>query len=403
MKNNFEDKLKEKVEDLTLTLRNQKTSSSDFRIFESFKVDEMTLSSLIRRAIHLVEESTASSFLDLISEKNNEVITSKNRNLNRSWAEYQIKDKRRIDLLFEFDDSFAIGVENKPWAWNQKDQLKDYAEGLQNRYKDRNWALVYLCESEPDEYTLGLENQYRNRIIHLTFKEFCQWLRAHGNALKSDEKWLVGAFLTTLANEIETTVIRSNNMNVEVAKLFDKDGIFSTDSSWEVLEEIYRYRNDFLARKINEFFENFSHEEWEIASNRLPWQDEREEGKREVDEQALAYSGFNLKLPCVEDWVVRIEFDASGFRNAFIGVLHKDYIKGHLPQWLEMLENLEKPTVRWKSSPSWARWEWFESDYLNWNKPEFIDIHGKEMLKKQINPILTTIKKAWDYQVDKES
>ena len=101
MSNDFLIQFEKAVKKFKSEIRDQRLNPYNFRLFESFRIDEMTLSSLIRRAIHLIEESSASSFLDLISKKTSEVIANKNRKLNRSWAEYQIKDKRRIDLLFE--------------------------------------------------------------------------------------------------------------------------------------------------------------------------------------------------------------------------------------------------------------------------------------------------------------
>ena len=391
MSNDFLTKLKESVKELKSKIRDQRLNPNNFRIFEGFKIDEMTLSSMIQRAVHLIEESSDASFRDLILSKiQTNYIKSSHQSLVRSWTEYQIKDKRRIDLLFEYDDDFAIGIENKPWAWDQKDQLKDYAEGLQETYHEGRWVLVYLCECLPSQYSLGAENKHLNRIVHLTFKEFCQWIRNHGEALRSGEKWLVGAFLTTLANEIEITVIRNNEMSVDVAKLFDKEnGIFKDNVSWEVLDRIYQYRNEYLVQKIKDLVEGCVVSGWEITGKKFPWQAEDENGWKEVDTNGLVNCGINFKLNKVDDWVVRIEFNGARFRNAFFGVVTKDYSKDNCPEWLN-----HEDFSQWKIGSYWARWEWFEPQYSNWNTPDFFDINEKDLIKK-IQEILRLIEKVW--------
>lgn len=67
------------------------------------------------------------------------------------WAfdiqcEYTIKNDRRIDILIQYNDgkkAFAIGVENKIWAGDQKRQLEDYHTFLKSHFGE-NYILLYL-------------------------------------------------------------------------------------------------------------------------------------------------------------------------------------------------------------------------------------------------------------------
>jgi hypothetical protein len=54
---------------------------------------------------------------------------------------------RRIDLLIN-GGTWGIGIENKPWAGEQKDQLRDYAEHLQRRFE--NFLLIRLTGRDVD-------------------------------------------------------------------------------------------------------------------------------------------------------------------------------------------------------------------------------------------------------------
>ena len=49
---------------------------------------------------------------------------------------------RRIDIHLSWG-GFGIGIENKPWALEQDDQLKDYNDQLKNEFND-NYLLIFL-------------------------------------------------------------------------------------------------------------------------------------------------------------------------------------------------------------------------------------------------------------------
>lgn len=70
--------------------------------------------------------------------------------------------KGRIDIVLEFlpEPRVLIGIENKPWQPDDKEQLTDYADDLSKRAKD-NWALLYLSGdgSDPDPVSLWPETR----------------------------------------------------------------------------------------------------------------------------------------------------------------------------------------------------------------------------------------------------
>jgi PD-(D/E)XK nuclease superfamily len=48
---------------------------------------------------------------------------------------YIIASQRRIDITIDFGNA-GIGIENKPWAGEQPDQLRDYAAHLAKKYRE---------------------------------------------------------------------------------------------------------------------------------------------------------------------------------------------------------------------------------------------------------------------------
>lgn len=65
--------------------------------------------------------------------------------------------RRRIDLLID-GGSWGIGIENKPWAGEQKGQLQDYADDLEKRFGE-NFLLIRLAGRDVDAKSLVAERQ----------------------------------------------------------------------------------------------------------------------------------------------------------------------------------------------------------------------------------------------------
>ena len=61
----------------------------------------------------------------------------------RVVTERRIDRNRRIDVSIEIDGTRCIAIENKPYAGDQPDQVKDYLAFLQQEYPDR-FLLLYL-------------------------------------------------------------------------------------------------------------------------------------------------------------------------------------------------------------------------------------------------------------------
>ena len=67
------------------------------------------------------------------------------------FTEYSTTKGRRIDIALKVDDMW-IGVENKPWAVEQKDQLQDYLKFLRRR--DGQACVLYLSGDGEDAKTI---------------------------------------------------------------------------------------------------------------------------------------------------------------------------------------------------------------------------------------------------------
>lgn len=96
--------------------------------------------------------------------------------------EETIDDDRRLDIHVHVDERHGLAIENKPWAGDQKDQVKDYLDWLKRRY--RRFVLIYLSPrgEPPDTYSVRLSTLKRleagRRFVIMPY---------HDNGAREDE------------------------------------------------------------------------------------------------------------------------------------------------------------------------------------------------------------------------
>ena len=74
------------------------------------------------------------------------------------YTEYPTDRGRRVDIVLKLDGKW-IGIENKPWAGEQEDQLQHYLEFLQ-RERDERACVLYLSGDGGPAETIKDEDHY---------------------------------------------------------------------------------------------------------------------------------------------------------------------------------------------------------------------------------------------------
>jgi len=96
------------------------------------------------------------------------------------------KERRRIDLVIE-TKNWIIGIENKPWASDQEDQLLDYYQHLRKvSGKKKKYALVYLSGYGSIPPDLDIKKMNGHRFNEGTF--VMMRYSGHGFSRKTKEK-----------------------------------------------------------------------------------------------------------------------------------------------------------------------------------------------------------------------
>ncbi|KFJ91709.1 PD-(D/E)XK nuclease family protein [Pseudomonas aeruginosa] len=92
-------------------------------------------------------------------------------------TEYRLPSGRRMDIYLH-NDSCGLGIENKPWAVDQANQLHDYARYLHGQFPDGQWLLIYLCNGDISECSLPADTpeDLRRGVLVLDFYRLASWL-----------------------------------------------------------------------------------------------------------------------------------------------------------------------------------------------------------------------------------
>jgi len=176
--------------------------SSDFNVFKLINPDENKLSDIISDLLdssgnHGQGDLFLREFLSVanITKKHN----SDYKVLREDTTTYITHANRRIDITIDIGE-WGIGIENKPWAFEQKDQVKDYQEHLDKKYSG-DFILVYMTGdgSDPDSIDEELKNlllDQKKLIIFPYPGQLIDWLRRCQKECESDKyRWFLKDFI----------------------------------------------------------------------------------------------------------------------------------------------------------------------------------------------------------------
>jgi hypothetical protein len=195
-----------------------------FSVFNYFSSDEMVISYIISDLLNPNgSHGQGILFLELfINILNNELSKLDNNNdkllsindldktaVATEEATYTLSNsQRRVDITLKNTD-WAIGIENKPWTWEQPDQLKDYRTHLERAYPNRPCHIIFLSGSCAKATT----DRERALTIHLGYRwspEICgldtervhlnHWLKECHNTCKVEK---IRVFLDDFINWID--------------------------------------------------------------------------------------------------------------------------------------------------------------------------------------------------------
>ena len=161
---------------------------------------------------------------------------------------------RRMDIYLQCrvgDDSYGICIENKPYATDQFEQIKDYAQELKNR-RLTQWHIVYLNENSetPDEYSIKPEDlrglKEDNQFSALKFSDLLDWLKSCQVECQNHS---VTEFLAQLIKFIQKQFMGVDDMSESNAVLeVIKQSPESIDASIKVYNAVDEMKKDLIKK-----------------------------------------------------------------------------------------------------------------------------------------------------------
>jgi hypothetical protein len=135
--------------------------ASRFNVFDYLEPNENLLSDMIADLLdpkgkHGQKDAFLQVFLKQVGKQE---FLSSFKSVNR---EFFTSNERRIDIVLDFEN-FGIGIENKPFAQEQVEQVGDYVDFLNKRYKG-NFLMIYLSHDglKPKSIDVKTREEFEN-------------------------------------------------------------------------------------------------------------------------------------------------------------------------------------------------------------------------------------------------
>ncbi|WP_201092167.1 PD-(D/E)XK nuclease family protein [Thiocystis minor] len=186
----------------------------DFCLFDYLRTDEYGLS---RCLVELLNPQGTHGqgrlFLDLFLARIGAANWAGMDRCHGVFPEKIIDKGRRIDIYLKFD-SGVIGIENKPWAGDQNQQLSDYADWLIKDANGRHWLLVFLCNRDPALSSIDEDKkkEIKDHFVQVSYNEVIEWL---GNGAEKTKALTVRIFVDELAKFIRANINEEIDMSEE--------------------------------------------------------------------------------------------------------------------------------------------------------------------------------------------
>ena len=282
--------------------------------------------------------------------------------------EKQAKGLRRIDVYLRFNNGDIIGIENKPWARDQENQLADYADYIKNQVKPNKWLMIYLSKNDPSDSNYSIKKEDREEhesagnFAWIDYKELVEWLEF---CAQNSKALNVRIFIEELTKFVSHKINGDLDMS-EIAEV--KSIILKSTNNFETAFHIFKTIKNIKEDLLNKF-----HDELKIKlvkkGYELIWDESMSsEWKREC--------GFGIKFNKVQNLYLRFEFASSRLNDLYWGIKRENE---QIQKCAELWNKINNVMNEFGSAGSTERWPWWNYvnknqelglDFLNWDSNE---------------------------------
>lgn len=222
----------------------------DFSLFNFFNIGENKVSQIL--AYFLDEKQNHGQGNLFLNEFVNqfygkEIDTTNSINI----CEKVITQNRRIDIYLEIGE-LTIAIENKIWADDQHNQLKDYATYLEQKSKG-NFLLLYLNPYGLEPTNKSITDNFKQQLIE---KEQFKIISYKHDIINLINKWLViceadnvSHFIKEFKKFLEIKFLGNNTLNMSKNL---REIIFQNQTEVQSLVNEYKNIENEIVGKLNE-------------------------------------------------------------------------------------------------------------------------------------------------------
>ncbi|MDP1665914.1 MAG: PD-(D/E)XK nuclease family protein [Methylobacter sp.] len=356
-----------------------------FNSFKFIRPDEMKLSEILAMLLNPQgDHAQGDIFLRLFFAEIDLTypIYKSNIKIGCEVSTDRIENKsRRIDIEINFGDQFGLAIENKPWTYDQFQQLSDYAKQMQNKFGE-NWCLIYLSgdDSNPSEGSVSpaqLETwEENNQYKKINFGQILEWLKKCEAQCQADHvRHFLRDFIGYCRSEFlgETDMVDANLIKDFALKCENLELSLAIGQQMIAIKE--ELLKKFVADLETQFKDALPSWEFTPDKNFSYWSCKR--------------NPFKFHKVEWENYCLAIEFDKNQCIGLAFGVRKMDDNIPDLPD--DVLKNLNEKLNKSGLKSSW--WPWYQnfpSPYFEWwnNIEPWLDIQSGEMAKRVIDEIV---------------
>lgn len=322
----------------------------DFLFFDFLRDDEYALSRCLENLLDTKgTHAQGDIFLKLFLEQFVKFDWARNLEFKKIYLEKLTTAVRRIDIYIQFEGGEIIAIENKPWAGDQREQLKHYAEFIDQQSFKNDWHLIYLCNHEPTEESLPKitreELVDKGKYSTLPYRNLISWLeKCHQQAKAPIIEIFIKELIRFIREEVNGELDMSDQK--EMSQL-----IVKTPENLHSAFQIYRSLDTVKEQLLVEFKSSLE-QKIQAAGFELMWDEAMTTGWK-------SYSGFSIRFRTNHNFYLRFEFNAEGLQELLWGICRSsNSISKNPTLWSQINEMMDTKFPKGRTSKWWPWWSW---------------------------------------------
>lgn len=335
-----------------------------FNLFRYMRTDEMGVSKVVADMLNPKgSHGQGRVFLQAFAKK-----------IEREWiastddwrvvTEQQANGQRRIDIYLA-SPAGVVGIENKPWAGDQNQQLSDYADYLKSKAINKEWLLIYLSNSEPSEHSISTTKREElaesRNFVCMDYQDLGIWL---DDCAAQTRALAVRVFIEEFAKFIRVNINGELDMSEELEVIGEiRKSAANIGSAFHISNAM-----NSLKRELLQLFQDDLKTKLGKIGFRLEWDQGMNRGWGSC-------VGFGVKFT-EQDKYLRIELEGSGWNKTLWGIRRdSDSVPKDDSTW-KSIDNVMRTQFGDGKQSEW--WPWysyvpdaeFDEEYKNWASSE---------------------------------